>query len=210
MLLSGNPVVDQLLLPSVILFFLTFGAIALAIGIGLIFSTARTLRFFGTMNRYVSTRHAFKPLAVMRDVEEPVQRNRLLFGVLVCAGAAYSLFGLLMRFDADAIVARLGANFPFDFVAWLLETLRWSLIALTAFALAIGIMLVFFPNALRRFEKHANHWYSVRKLTYGMDKMYFTLDKRVAAFPRASGFILVLAALFVVADSIILLSRLHQ
>jgi hypothetical protein len=49
----------------------------------------------------------------------------------------------------------------------------------------------------------------VRKLTYGMDKMYFTLDKRVAAFPRASGLILVLAALFVVADSVILLSRLH-
>jgi len=161
------------------------------------------------MNRYVSTRHAFKPLAVVRDVEEPVRRNRLLLGALVVAGAAYALFGLLLRVDTAAIVALSGMALPSNFVAWLLETLRWSLVALTAFGLVIGVMLAFFPAALHRLEKHGNHWYSVRQLTQGVDTMHLALDRRVAAFPRASGLIVVLAALFVVADSAVLLSRLH-
>jgi len=207
MLLSNNPVIDQLLIPSVILFFLTFGVIAVAVGVGLIFFSSTTLRFFGTMNRYVSTRRAFKPLAVVHDVEGPVRQRRLVVGVLVFAGATYSMLGL-MRFDTAGVVALYGMNFPTGFVTWLVETLRWSMIALTAFALVIGMMLVFFPKALRRFEQHANHWYSVRKLTLGGDTMYLSLDKQVAAFPRAFGLTITLAAMFVVADSAILLSKL--
>ncbi len=209
MLLSNNPAIDQLLVPSVILFFLTCSVLAVAVGVGLVFFSPTTLRFFATMNRYVSTRHAFKPLAVMRNVEEPVRRNRFLFGALISAGAAYSVFGLLMKFDTAAIVALYGMNFPAGLAAGLLEAVRWFMIALTAFALVIGVMLILFPNALRSFEKRANHWYSVRRLTQGADTMHLVLDKRVADFPRAFGLVLLLGALFVVGDCAILLSSLH-
>lgn len=203
----NNSVFGQALLPSIILFFLTSGIIALVIGVGLIFFSSTMLRFFGKMNQYVSTRHAFKPLAVMRDVDEPVRRHRLLFGALIFAGAAGALFGLA-RVDIAAVVALYSTNLPAGYVAWLLQTLRWSLIALTAFALVIGVLLMFFPAALGRIEKRANHWYSIRQRMQGVDTMHLPLDRRVAAYPRAFGLVVVLAALFLVADSAVLLSSL--
>jgi hypothetical protein len=208
MLLSNNPAIDQLLVPSVILFFLISGVFAVGIGVGLIFFSPATLRFFATMNRYVSTRHAFKPLAVLHSVEEPVRRNRFVFGALIFAGAAYSLFGLLMKFDTAAIGAVYGMYFPGGVAGGLLETVRWFMIVLTSFALVIGVMLVLFPNALRSFERRANHWYSVRQLTLGADTMHLVLDRRVADFPRAFGLVLLVGALFVVGDCAILLSSL--
>ena len=55
MLKFGNLVIDQLIVPSVIWFFFVGGALAVAVGAGLILRSARTFRLFGLANRSVST-----------------------------------------------------------------------------------------------------------------------------------------------------------
>jgi len=170
-------------------------------------ASAKTFRLFGVMNRYVSTRHGLKPLAMPHDIGQSVRKHRRPIGALFILGAAYSLYSLLAWFDNSAIVSVLDLRYPRLFVAWVLESARWSLILFNVFALVIGVMLGLFPHALGRLEAQANRWVSVRKLTIGVDTMHLTLDKLVEAFPRTAGWIILVAALYVAANAAILWLR---
>lgn len=206
---SNNSIVSQLVLPAVVMFFLVWSLIGAAIGAGLILARGRTFRLFGMMNRYVSTRHALKPLAMAHDIGQSVRKHRRLIGALFVLGAAYSLYSLVAWFDNAAIVYVLDLRYPRRFVAWILESARWSLIVFSLFALVIGVMLGFFPHALGRLEAQANRWVSVRKLTMGVDTMDLTLDKWVEAYPRTAGSVILVAALYVAANAAILWLRFH-
>lgn len=207
--LSNDYLVDQLLIPAVVMFFLVWGLIGAAIGAGLIVCSAKTFRLFRMMNHYVSTRHGLKPLAMPHDIGQSVRKHRRLIGAFFVLGAAYSIYSLVAWFDNSAIVSALDLRYPRPFVAWILESVRWSLIVFSVFAIVIGVMLGYFPDALGRFEAQANRWVSVRKLTVGVDTMHLTLDRLVEAFPRSAGSIIVIAALYVAANAAILWLRFH-
>lgn len=202
--LSNSYVANQLLIPAIVMFFLTWSLIGAAIGVGLIVCSAKMFRLFGVMNRYVSARRGLKPLEVAHDVGQSVRRHRRLIGTFIVLGSAYSLYGLVMWFDNSAIVSALHLDYPRAFVAWILESLRWILLLLSVLALLVGIMLGGFPAALGWFEAQANHWYSVRKATLGGDTMHLTLDKWVELFPRSAGLIIMITALYVAANAAIL------
>ncbi len=200
-----DPALSQWLVSSLILFFLFWCIVAVALGVGLIVCSGKTLKFLDTMNRYVSTRHGFKPMAVMHDIGLSVRKYRIWIAALLIAGSAYSLFGLIAWFDITAVVARFDMHLPRAFVSWIAESLRWLLIVGCAFAFVIGVMLGFFPKALDIIEARANKWYSFRHIARGADTMHLSLDKWVAAFPRTSGWLIVLSALFVAVDAAIML-----
>lgn len=200
-----DPALSQWLVSSLILFFLFWCIVAVALGVGLIVCSGKTLKFLDTMNRYVSTRHGFKPMAVMHDIGLSVRKYRIWIAALLIAGSAYSLFGLIAWFDITAVVARFDMHLPRTFVSWIADSLRWLLIVGCAFAFVIGVMLGFFPKALDIIEARANKWYSLRHIARGADTMHLSLDKWVAAFPRTAGWIIVLSALFVAVDAAIML-----
>lgn len=207
--LSNEYLVAQLLIPAVVMFFLVWSLIGAAIGAGLIVCSAKVFRLFGMMNHYVSTRHGLKPLAMAHDIGQFVRKHRRLIGAFFVLGAAYCIYSLVAWFDNSAIVSALHLRYPRQFVAWILESARWSLIVFSVFAIVIGVMLGYFPEALGRLEAQANRWVSVRKLTYGADTMYLTLDKLVEAYPRSAGSIILVAALYVAANAAILWFRFH-
>ena len=200
-----NPALVQWLVSSLVLFFLFWAIVAVAVGVGLIISSNKTLKFFDTMNRYVSTRRGFKSMAVPHDIGQSVRKYRIWIAGILIAGSAYSIFGLLAWFNVGAVVSRFNLNFPQVFVSWIVESLRWLLIIGGACGFMIGVMLGFFPNALDTLEARANKWYSLRNYTRGGDTMHLTLDKWVAAFPRVTGWIIVLSALVVAVDAAIVL-----
>lgn len=207
MSLSNNNLVNQLLIQAVVMFFLVWSLIGAAIGAGLLLSSARVFRLFGMLNRYVSTRRGLKALAMAHDIGQFVRRHRRLIGGLFVLGAAYCIFSLVAWFDNSAIVFVLDLRYPRPIVVWILESARWSLIVFSGFAIVAGLMLVYFPDALSRFEALANRWVSVRKHTYGADTMHLALDKLVEAYPRAAGSIILVAALYVAANAALLWLR---
>ena len=209
----NNQVVEQLIIPFVVLFFFVWGIIGIAVGVSLIVYGARMLQFFSTMNRWVSTRQKFKAVAVPHDIGQAVQRHRRWLAAVFVAGAAYAIFGLVARFDVSAVVSALGMGIPRFYVEWAVESLRWLLVVGSVFAIVIGIMLGFFPNALGALEAYANRWYSFRQLGMRLgipgDTMYLTLDKWVETFPKTAGWIIAIAASVVVVDSGIMLFGRH-
>jgi hypothetical protein len=200
----NNYIFEHLLIPFIVQFFLVFSLIGVAVGVGLIGWNTATIRFFGTMNRWISTRRWFKPLEVPHDTSGTLQKYRRWIGIFFIIGAAYSIFGLMAWFNASAIMSGFRLD-PSPFIVWLIESLRWFLVVASVFAGAIGILLGFFPNALRAFEARANRWYSSRQLLSAGDEMHLPLDKWVEAHSRTAGWIIAVAASAVVACSGIML-----
>jgi hypothetical protein len=198
--LMSHPVVEQLLVPFIVLFLFVFGIIGFAVGVGLVLNGALMHRFFGVMNRSVSTRRGMKWIAVPRDIQPAVQRYRRPIGGIFILGAAFSIFGLVTRIDVDRGFPMLGIE-----AQWVIESMRWFLIGGNLVAIAIGIMLVFFPDALRAIETRANRWYSFRHFAAGGESMNMAFDSWVERFPRIAGCIIAAAALVLVVNSGILL-----
>jgi hypothetical protein len=119
------------------------------------------------------------------------------------------MYGLVARFNMAAVVPTTGSGAWRPFIVWIVESLRWFLVASSILAAVIGVLLAFFPDRLRALEARANRWYSPRQ-AFGSspDAMHMTLDRWVEAHPRAAGWIIVVSASAVVAGSAIVLSRL--
>ncbi len=180
--------------------FLVGGFAVIAAGVGLIVRSAGTLRFFVAMNRWVSTRRAFKPIEIPRDTRELVQAHRRWLAVAIVVGAAFSLYGLGAWFDARAVGLAFGLDMQSSVISWLVESARWALVVGNLAAIVLGIMLGFFPGALAMLEARGGRWYSERQLVKGADAMNFSLDNWVAASPRFAGWIITVAGLVLVGD----------
>jgi hypothetical protein len=194
------PAINQFLIVSMVWFFLIFGSVGFAVGVGLILDHVRMHQFFGIMNRWVSMRPSTKWLAIPRDAGMGAQGFRRVLGAAFVLVATYSTFVLITRVDAGTIVTVLRVDTPRAFVIWMIESVRWFLIAGGIVAITVGVMLTFFQEALRAIETRANHWYSFRSHGQSGDTMHMGFDRWVERYPRAIGFIFALAALVVIID----------
>ncbi|CAN5286601.1 hypothetical protein BH11PSE11_BH11PSE11_07950 [soil metagenome] len=203
-------ILSRLLLPPILWIFLTGGIFSFLVGVGLIAAGPKTLRFFQTMNQWVSLRQSTKPMSVQRDIWPTLQRFRIPFALLLILAAALSAFTLIYRIDTQALAIVVGIKFnlPTAFVAWIAGGVRWFLIGGSVLGIVIGIMLALAPNSLKMIEQGAGRSYSTRELGREAEVMRFTLDNWVASHTRTSGWIIVLVALIEVIDVASLLFRL--
>lgn len=182
-----------------IVLFLVGGVASLAIGLSLIFNSAGMLKFSAGMNRWVSTRRAFKPVEVSRDTRQAVQKYRRWLAVIFVAGGIFAVYGLATQFNVKAVILVFGLDyFRPSFASWVVESARWVLIVGNLAGIAVGIMLAFFPAALMALEARGSRWFSERQLVKDRETMNLTLDNWVAQFPRASGCIITFFALVLI------------
>ena len=201
-----NPsVIDQILFSFSAWFFLIFGIVGIATGIGLIFNGARMHEIFGVMNQWVSMRRSTRWLAIPHDSKPSIQRFRYLIGAVFIFAAAFSTFILITQINVSMIATVFGAEHSNTRVVWVMECIRWLLITGNIVAIAVGIMLIFFQNALRTIETHANQWYSIRKHSQKGDTMHMSFDNWVENNPRVMGWIIAIGAFIVVVNFVILL-----
>ncbi len=204
-----NYFVETLLIPSVVEFFLLVGIVGVLVGIGLIVWKEPTLRTLAVLNRWVSTRRWLRPAEIPHDTSSGVQRNRVLIGLFFVLAAAYSLFGLLARFNTQAVVPANSLGGWTPAAHWLLDSLRWFLVVGSIAAAVVGALLVLMPETLRRLEARANVWHSSRKALGGVaDAMYMPLDKWVEHYPRLAGAVIAAGAFAIAIGSVMVLARL--
>lgn len=174
---------------------LVFASVGFAVGIGLIVSSARTLRFLQTMNRWISTRGAFRAIDVPRSTEQFSHRNRRWVGGALIAGGIFALYGLATGFSAAAVGAVFAKGAMVPLLAIVAAALRWFLIAGGVAGVLLGYLLCFSPGALANLEKYANRWFTPRNILRGGDDMHLSLDRLVEAHPALSGWILACTSL---------------
>lgn len=183
---AHSPLWTQVVLPSLALFGLAGSVLGISVGLGLLLRSAATLRFFDTMNRWVSTRRTLKPLEIPRYVGSPTARKPRWNGLVLLVAGAYVAI-MLWQLDGTKMAAlAYGGRYPL-LAEILLKAVRWIMVAGGLAAVAVGVMLLFFPAAYPAFEARANHWYSTRQAFTGADTPHMTLDRWVAAYPRVAG-----------------------
>ena len=203
MLHTGNYLADQLLIPFVLWFFIVASLVGIALGVCLVADGARTLRLLGTMNRWISLRSSLKPMELPHDIGKAVYGHRRWFGIAFAVGGGFSIFMLLAYVEAAAVVSALDGDARPVVVSWIVESLRWILVAGGALAVVIGLMLAFTADALRALEARANRWFSSRQLVRGADTMHLTLDQWVETHPRTAGWMIAAGSAIVLIASII-------
>ena len=196
---------SELVLPALKVFALLASVAGLALGLGLILNSAAALRWLAALNRWVSSRRATRSLDIPRAT--PVG-DRYLLGATFAVVGLYALVLLaLSPVDAKA-VAMLGYDPRYSAAAFGFSFLRWLLVAGSALAAVVGLLMLFAPRALSAIEARSNTWISSRKLSAGADTVYMPLERAAERFPRATGVALaVLSSAAIAASLVLLLSR---
>jgi len=206
MQLLDNLVFWQWFIHVWVVIFVVGGLAGIAVGAGLIMNSARTLAFFNTINRWTSLRGAAKPFEVPRDTTRIVRKYmRVLAGIFV-VGGAYSLYALVGQFNAEAIIFSLKLNKMHPLISSLiLDGARWILIAGNLVAVAVGIMMAFFPAKVIAVEGRGGRWFSDEAIMEKGDKMHTPIDTWVTASPRAAGWIIAFGSVVVVVSAAFML-----
>jgi hypothetical protein len=205
--------IDRLVIPAVIAIVMAGGVAGIALGFALAVNNTATLGFMRRMNRWVSTRELLAPLDVLINVEPKARPDgrRPLLGSFLIVGGVLAVYFLLVRLDFQSR----GFSTGVDVRRWLfssiaLETMKWVLVAGSAFASIIGALMLLSPQRLAAFERLMNEWHSSESVVNASEKMHTPLEPRVEAHPRATGWLIAGASLLVtVAMSGLLIARLH-
>lgn len=203
--------IERVVIPTLVLFVLVGGLAGVVLGAALLWRSAAALRFVARMNRWVTTREAIRALDTPHLMATPTGGLRRWLGGFLAFGGAFSAAFLVIRLDV-----RRGSYVPgVDLERWLLsgvmlETMKWVLVAGSAFAFVVGALMLFFPTRLAAFESRMDRWYSSQRPPRGEDttitpRMITPLEPRVEANPRAAGAIIAIASLLVAAAMVVLL-----
>ena len=199
---------ERVVVPALVIFLLVGSLASVALGCALVLRTVPAIVFMRRMNRWVSTRRALKEAEVPRQLGSSAVTRKPWFALLLLVGAVGVLYFLLFRTEIPHAAAVLGIDLKRWFIAGVvLQTLRWFLVAGSALALVVAVLLLGFPRTMVAFEERMNRWYSTRRiLPAGGEDMRYPLEMLVEAYPRAAGWAIAIASLLVAAAMLVLLA----
>ena len=189
---------DRLVIPALIAILIAGGVAGFVLGCALVINNAATLRFMGRMNRWVSTRELLAPLDRTISFERATADGRRpLLGTFLVVGGLCAVVFLLLRLDfySRALVPGADARRVLSLIS--LQTTKWVLVAGSGFAAVVGAAMLVVPQRVLAFERRLNTWHSTEPVLAASEKMHTPLEPRVAAYPRASGWMIALASLCV-------------
>jgi hypothetical protein len=172
-------------------------ALGLVIGILLLIDSERVLRWNAYMNRWISTRDAFSVLDQPRDVKRLVYRWHRAVGLLVIAGALYSLDTLTFGFGTEPLVRAFRDLASPTTLRLTVDSLRLLLIVGNVAAILAGVFLCFRPSLLKGVEGWADRQYGTPLANPNLDAPRYQPDEFVRAHPRLSGVLTTGGSLFV-------------
>lgn len=182
-----------------VLFVLLFAGAALGLlaGIMLLIDSERLMRWNGSLNRWYSTRRGMEVLEKPVDVKRAVYRWHRVLGVVVFAGALYTLDVLLFSYQTGALVRAFRDLGNLTILGLAFETVRIFLIVGNVAALAAAAVLCFRPSLLKGLEAWGDLEVNGRGSTKALDAMRYQPDDFVRARPRLVGTLVTLGSLYV-------------
>src|SRR5256885_5542414 len=166
---SSSNLAWQLLVQFLIVLFLIVSVSGLAVGVGLITTTPRIVATFHLLNRWVSTRHALRPIEVPVDTERVTHRHHRWLAAGFVLGGLIAIFGLSAGLDATAVSAAFATKRFAPVVAIGVESAKGGMIARSAVGVLGGAMPLFYPNAESTLEWVVNKWVAARPATRSLD-----------------------------------------
>lgn len=181
--------------------FIAFGVMfTLIIGLWLLMQPAGALRFIQSMNKWYSARRPMKPLEIPRFQENVFYRQHKIWGILLLAGAAYSLYYFIFDYNQAELVRDFSRYANKHIADWLLEVMSIFLVAGNVFVIVIGLIILIRPGLLKTFEAWCNRWISTRKVYKFLDIEHNGADSMLSRYPKALGALIILGSLYVLVN----------
>jgi hypothetical protein len=183
-----GPVLYVLLLGGAVL--------GLVIGVMLIVDSARVMRWNERLNLWISTGNAMSALDRPVEVKRAIYRWHRLVGLLVLAGAFFTLDALAFGFTTGAVVRTFRGSGSTALLGLAFETLRIFLIVGNVAALLAALVLVFRPSLLKGIEGWADRSYGGNPSPEKLDRMRYQPDELVRSRPRLIGVLVLLGSAY--------------
>lgn len=198
-------ILGEILWQTFLIFVIGGCVVSLGIGLWMLFSPATTLRANDYLNKWISTRLMMRPLDMPRTTERFFYKHHRVVGILLLAGAAYTLYSIVFRYRQQALLKTFSLNINPHALSWLLDSAVVLLTLGSLFALVLGAFLLIRPSLLRNIEAWANKGYSGRRMTKFLDIMHYAPDRAVGASPRVFAVLIILGSLYVLVNAAFLL-----
>jgi hypothetical protein len=169
----------------------------LVVGVMLVVDSARVMRWNHALNAWYSTRKATDALERPVEVKRAVYRWHRLAGVLVFAGALFTLDALVFGFQTNALARSFRDLANPTLLGLIFETVKIFLIVGNFAAFLAAAVLIFRPSLLKGLEAWGDRQYGGWQSSLPLDAMRFQPDDFVRAKPRLVGALIVLGSLYV-------------
>lgn len=177
------------------------GCIIFLIGMCLLIADRATLRSIDKFNRRFPVLPSAKLRAESCDAQCTQNRHVRWLGLAFIAGAVYALHGLVTGADTAALLRVLNIDADFFVLSfWVIEWIRWALVAGNVFAVSAGLALMIYPKAFYILEKRNGVRVPIERSVLGSDDKNFTLDDWVATNPHIAASAIIVAGLVPMAD----------
>jgi hypothetical protein len=187
----------QTLGPVLYVVLLIGAAAGLVVGVMLLVDSARVMRWNLALNAWYSTDKAMNVLERPVEVKRVVYRWHRVAGVLVFAGALFTLDALVFGFKTTALARAFRDLGNPALLGLLFETVRIFLIVGNVAAFLAAALLVFRPSLLKGVEKWGDRQYANWQSSLPLDAMRFQPDEFVRSKPRLVGVLIILGSLYV-------------
>lgn len=171
---------------GVFIFFILASIFSFIVGVGLATRSTRMLQFFNFMNRRVSTRQLMKPLTAPHFIEPTLLRHPEKLGVGITVGAVLAVC-LLREMDPVVFQPLYSGNFPAQTTEVLAGYTHAFLLIGNSLCVALGAVLMFFPEKLAAIGRYTDKWLTFRKSTRSLHEPYIDVDKWVLANATVAG-----------------------
>jgi len=194
----------QTLGPVLYVILLGGAALGLLIGILLVVDSARVVRWNDRLNAWYSPPKALRTLDGSVEIKRVVYRWHRVMGVLLLAGAVFTLDALVFGFTSAALVRTFRDLGNQAALGVLFEAARIFLIVGNVAALVAAAVLIFRPSLLKGVEAWADRSYSTER-TEALDAMRYQPDEFVRSRPKLVGALITLGSLYVLLSLSLLL-----
>ena len=201
--MSGSEHLGEILISAAFWVCILAACTGIALGIALNLNSAQTLRFLKATNRWISVRKRLEPLAAPHDVDKAIFKRRRSSATVFIIGGIYTVVMLVFVVDFPHVVQALSADANPVIVGILIDALRWFLLLSGVLALVVGVTMLVSEKTLPALQARLEHWYTADKVSRSGGEMRMTLDNITAAYPRATGLVLLLISSYALITAII-------
>jgi hypothetical protein len=179
-------------------------ALGLLIGILLVVDSARVVRWNDRLNAWYSPPKALRTLDGSVEIKRVVYRWHRVMGILLLAGAVFTLDALVFGFTSAALARTFRDLGNTAALGVVFEAARIFLIVGNVAALVAAAVLIFRPSLLKGVESWADRSYSTER-TEALDAMRYQPDEFVRSRPKLVGALITLGSLYVLLSLSLLL-----
>ncbi|MCF7801573.1 MAG: hypothetical protein K9N34_06100 [Candidatus Marinimicrobia bacterium] len=186
-----NEIAAEVLLQASILILMIGMALAIGVGLILMVKPALISQWNRKLNKWYSTRRAFRFLEVVHDTDPWFFKNHRIYGWLMLVVSLVLLY--FMFFVSAPPETYDSLRTPLNHDQYLtLQFVYYFLLVVICISVPVWLLLIFAPHQLERIMPSMNQWISTRAMLRPVDEVNSRYDDFVLRHPRIFGTLFIL------------------